>query len=248
MTRKTAHLILQGKGGCGKSMIANHLAQYLTDTTGGVLCIDTDPVNRTFSHCKALNARGLELLDDNRQIDPRRFDTLVEWLLDHPGDTVVDNGASGFIPMLAYLSQSGAVDMLRASGVDVVVHVPIVGGDSLTDTANGFAAIMAETSAEAVVWLNPYFGAVQRDGKGFADSALYAGNASRLRGVIELQNWDRPTFGRDIEAMRTAGLTFSEAITGTHFGPMPSFRLQRMRDDLYARLDRVRLGRGPEPV
>ena len=60
--------------------------------------------------------------------------------------------------------------------------------------------------------------------------------------IIKAIQAGQSTFGRDLEAMRTAGLTFAEAITGTHFGPMPRFRLTRVRDDLYARLDRVRLG------
>lgn len=240
--KKTAHFVMQGKGGCGKSLIATSLAQYLGAASDGqTLCVDTDPVNRTFSRYRALAVQGLELLDDTRQINARQFDTLIEWLLAHPGDSVIDNGASGFVPLMAYLSRSGAVDLLRDYGIDVVLHVPIIGGDALEDTANGFGALMAETSADAVVWINPFFGAVTRNGKAFVDSALYADNVGRIRGVVTLQDWDRATYGQDLADMRAAGLTFSQAIDGDHFGAMPRHRLSRVWADLYTQLAAIRL-------
>ena len=49
MTRKV-HFILQGKGGVGKSFVAALLAQhYQANGRGAVVCVDTDPVNATFS-------------------------------------------------------------------------------------------------------------------------------------------------------------------------------------------------------
>ena len=70
------HMSLQGKGGVGKSLIASILAQYLQSRNQRIECIDTDPVNRTFSQYKAVNASRLELLR-NGNVDPRGFDALV---------------------------------------------------------------------------------------------------------------------------------------------------------------------------
>lgn len=42
------HMILQGKGGVGKSFISSKLAQYKVAKGRNLLCIDTDPVNATF--------------------------------------------------------------------------------------------------------------------------------------------------------------------------------------------------------
>ena len=39
------HMMLQGKGGVGKSLSAAMLAQYMHSKTALPLCIDTDPVN-----------------------------------------------------------------------------------------------------------------------------------------------------------------------------------------------------------
>ena len=67
------HLTLQGKGGVGKSLIASILAQYFVERHREIICIDTDPVNRTLFQYKALNVTRLELLRDGR-LDPRVFD------------------------------------------------------------------------------------------------------------------------------------------------------------------------------
>src|SRR5207245_11588286 len=74
------HMSLQGKGGVGKSLVASILAQYLQSGNQKIECIDTDPVNRTLSQYKAVNASRLELLR-NGNIDPRGFDALIERLL-----------------------------------------------------------------------------------------------------------------------------------------------------------------------
>ena len=71
------HMVLQGKGGVGKSFIAAILAQYKAGKGQTPLCIDTDPVNLTFHGYKALGVRRLELMDAD-EITSRNFDILVE--------------------------------------------------------------------------------------------------------------------------------------------------------------------------
>jgi CO dehydrogenase nickel-insertion accessory protein CooC1 len=59
------HLVLNGKGGVGKSVVATWLAEFLVSRGRSVRCIDGDPVNRSFSQYKALpTARGLRWLVD----------------------------------------------------------------------------------------------------------------------------------------------------------------------------------------
>ena len=74
------HLVLQAKGGVGKSFISAMLAQYKRAHGQDPLCIDTDPMNATFTGYKALGVRKLSLLDGD-EIDVRNFDTLLEWLV-----------------------------------------------------------------------------------------------------------------------------------------------------------------------
>src|SRR5437764_4962169 len=92
------HLVLQGKGGVGKSFVASILGQYFRERGKEVHCVDTDPVNQTFAQYRELDVQRLNLLVDG-SVDQRAFDGLVERLLTENGTFVVDNGASTFIPM-----------------------------------------------------------------------------------------------------------------------------------------------------
>ena len=92
------HLILQGKGGVGKSMVAAILGQFLRARGLDVRCIDTDPVNQTLTQYTALHAEHLKLMSESR-IDSRVFDQLMERMLTESATFVVDNGASTFIPL-----------------------------------------------------------------------------------------------------------------------------------------------------
>ena len=56
------HMILQGKGGVGKSMIAATLAQWKRAHGEAPLCIDTDPVNATFAGCLVARYGGDEFM------------------------------------------------------------------------------------------------------------------------------------------------------------------------------------------
>ena len=66
----TIHLTLQGKGGVGKSLVASLLAQYFRHRGAPIHCLDTDPVNQTFSQYTELGAKHLELMHDGK-IDSR---------------------------------------------------------------------------------------------------------------------------------------------------------------------------------
>src|ERR1700733_13864395 len=58
-TQPTIHLILQGKGGVGKSVVASWLAEFLMGRGQPVRCIDGDPVNRSLGQYQALAAEKL---------------------------------------------------------------------------------------------------------------------------------------------------------------------------------------------
>ena len=83
------HMVLQGKGGVGKSMIAATLAQYKAGKGTKPLCIDTDPVNATFEGYKALNVRRLNIMEGD-EINTRNFDALVEQIATAEVDVIID--------------------------------------------------------------------------------------------------------------------------------------------------------------
>lgn len=235
------HLTLQGKGGVGKSLVASVLAQYLREKGKELRCIDTDPVNRTFAQYGALAADRLNLRDEHNRIEQRAFDSLMErFLTEEAASFVVDSGASTFLPLWHYLLENRALDYLRQNGRRVYVHTVITGGQALLDTLNGFHEL-AQTTEERniVVWVNEYFGRVEADGKKFSDMAAYHENAGKVCGAVIFSKRNQDTFGRDVEEMIAAKLTFHEAIAAAKLPIMAKQRLKIVQRDLFEQLDRV---------
>jgi hypothetical protein len=115
----TIHLMLQGKGGVGKNLVSRIFAQYFRHRGAEIHCIDTDPVNQTFSQYAELAAEHLKLMHDGK-VDSRGFDILMERLVTEDGIFIVDHGASTFIPLGSYIVENNVVELLRATGPKTV--------------------------------------------------------------------------------------------------------------------------------
>ncbi|MBN9657082.1 MAG: conjugal transfer protein TraL [Acidobacteria bacterium] len=233
----TVHFVLQGKGGVGKSFVASILGQYFQTRGREVRCFDTDPVNQTFAQYRELGVERLDLLVDG-SIDQRAFDGLVERLLTEEGCFVVDNGASTFIPMWNYILENDVVRVLSDTGRRVFVHCVITGGQALTDTLTGFAKL-AETTPDrnVVLWVNEYFGRVERDGKPLSELPVYRDHVDKVWGSVAIPKRNRDTFGRDVEDLLRRKMTFRQAFEGADFPIMVRQRLKVVQRELFEQLD-----------
>lgn len=239
MNQNQAHFILQGKGGVGKSFVSAILAQYILDRAGEVALFDTDPVNDTLSQYQGLGARRVNILDHANNIDARVFDGLMEDLLSSQSVCVIDNGASTFVPLMAYMVENKAIELLQGAGKEVLIHSVITGGQAFEDTLQGLSIMLKSQNAPVVVWLNEFYGDVERDGRSFRESALYKDHRQRIRGVVRIEKGNPDTFGRDMEMLGKNKLTFDEALNSPAFGIMPRQRLKMVREALFSQLDDI---------
>ncbi|KAI5911943.1 conjugal transfer protein TraL [Azoarcus sp. PA01] len=232
------HMVLQGKGGVGKSMISAVIAQYKAGKGQKPICIDTDPVNATFEGYKALDVRRLNILEGD-EINTRNFDILVEQIATAEVDVIVDNGASSFVPLSHYLISNQVPALLRDMGHELVVHTVITGGQALQDTVSGFAQLASQFPAEClfVAWLNPYWGAIEHEGKGFEQMKAYITNKDRVSAIIQIPSLKEETYGRDFTEMLQARLTFDEALAMSSLTIMTRQRLKIVKGQLFAQLE-----------
>jgi hypothetical protein len=232
------HMLLQGKGGVGKSFAAATLAQYKMSNGVVPLCIDTDPVNATFHGYKGLNVRRIELLDGD-EINTRHFDALVELVASSTVDVIIDNGASSFVPLSHYLISNQVPALLADIGHQLVVHTVVTGGQALLDTVSGFAQLVGQFPAEClfVVWLNPYWGLIAHEGKGFEQMKAYITNKERVSAIVQIPLLKGETYGRDLSDMLQERLTFDEAIALTSHTIMTRQRLMIVKRQLFGQLD-----------
>ncbi|MGB8932395.1 MAG: conjugal transfer protein TraL [Anaeromyxobacteraceae bacterium] len=239
MARKV-NFILQGKGGVGKSFVASLLAQhYGAGVRNDIVCVDTDPVNATFSGYEAFNVRRVELLVDGK-VDTGSFDPLMESILTEDAHFVIDNGASCFVPLTQYLFESNALDLILSTGRDVVLHSVITGGYGLLDTVAGFDLLAQRMPAESqmVVWLNEFFGPIKSDGKTFEQMKVYETHRDRITAIFSVPEHTPATFGRDLKMLLDRRMTFAEAKASNEFGLITKQRIAMMERQF---LDQIKL-------
>jgi hypothetical protein len=211
-------MILQGKGGVGKSLVAALLAQYFTNQGEAPLCVDTDPVNATFSGYKAFQVETLNIMDGD-DINPRAFDQLIERIMTTDQNRmVIDNGASTFVPLCSYLLQNGVVDLLSDAGHSIRLHTVITGGQALPDTIEGFSSLARNIAGAPIVcWINEYFGKPVKDGKSFEESKVFDRNKGRVEALVTVPAVKPETFGHDMNKMMTRRDTFAEATASADY-------------------------------
>jgi len=236
------HIILQGKGGVGKSFIAATLAQYKESKDQNPLCIDTDPVNATFYGYKALGVTRLEIMEAD-EINPRSFDSLIEMIASAKDDVIIDNGASSFVPLSHFLISNQVPALLAEMGHELVMHTVITGGQALLDTVSGFSQLASQFPSEArfVVWLNPYWGPIEHEGKSFEQMKAYIANKARVSAIVQIPSLKKETYGQDLSDMLQERLTFDEALALPSLTIMTRQRLKIIKGQLFEQLDGARV-------
>jgi hypothetical protein len=239
---KQLHLILQGKGGVGKSLIASLLTQHFMDKDIDPVCIDTDPVNATFAGYKAFDVQRIELMDNN-DIDPRAFDELIEQVMSADDDTVfvIDNGASSFLPLCAWMMENEVAEFLKAAGVQIILHSVITGGQGHGDTVLGLTNLIKHFDLPVVVWLNEFDGKPAHNGIPFENSAIVENNGDRIHALIRIAALNPKTFGYDFRNLLCHKKTFKEARADSSLNIMTRQRLIMIWRDLNQQINNANL-------
>ncbi len=232
------HMVLQAKGGVGKSFVAAIVAQYYSMRKLQVRCFDTDPGNATLTQYKALPVEHIGDLIQGGVINQKRFDPLVERLLSGDGASIVDTGASTFLPFWNYMVENEILSLLESQDRLVYIHCLVTGGQAMTDTLNGLDCV-AQTAAQKsiVVWLNEFFGEVREAGRPFEQFKLAEDLAPKLVGSVLIRKRNPDTFEDDVQHMLRARLTFDEAIAAADFSLVSKQRLQIVRRELFEQLE-----------
>ena len=210
----TMHLIQQGKGGVGKSMLAAMLYQALGHYGKKAVLFDIDPANATLAGYKEFSVNRLEIMVDGN-INRRKFDRLIMELNELPSEihAVVDSGASSFIALGKYLVDENIPALLTEHGHTVLFHAIIVGGQAMSDTVNGLRSLaLAFPDTPIVVWLNHHFGEIEMDEKGFENFNIYQEFQQQFHAVISLPKTDTETTGKDLEILFAKRQSFKTAI------------------------------------
>ncbi|MDN5071433.1 conjugal transfer protein TraL [Aliarcobacter butzleri] len=228
------HFILQGKGGVGKSFVSSLLCQYLLNKKQTITAIDTDPNNTTLFNIKALEAKFLQLIDNDGKFDVRQFDKIVELVFEKKSTNyIVDSGATTFIPLIDYLKENQAIEFLKSNKVEVYMHIPIVGGQAREDTILGLTQLVSAFNCNFIVWVNEYHGALND----FENTEQYKAIKDKIKAIIYLNSLSKDTFGKDLLDLTSKNLTFDEALKDKTFSLMSKQRLTIFKDKAFKQIE-----------
>jgi len=237
----SAHFILQGKGGVGKSLIASMIAQYLKTRNFAPMCADTDPVNSTFHQIKDLDV-VLMPITENGAVVQRLFDPLFETVMEAPSPVVIDNGASTFLPMVKYIKANDVFSVLDESKKNVFIHTVITGGQAKDDTVTGLVALfdlVSNSKSKIVVWQNEFWGVPLFDGLPIEDMPWMTSNKAKVAGIVKILDRNNDAFSTDLRIMSEQHLTVDGVQRSDLFKTFAKSRVHRVFNDVYNELDIV---------
>jgi len=237
---------MQPKGGAGKSFSAVHLIQHLTEQGREVEAYDLDSANNTLSQFEALGAKPVDVASDanDRKIDERKFDLLLESFTESKAtDIVVDIGASIVQPFNNHLADLDFFSMASDLNMELVVHVPVSGGQGLVDNMQGLAAVyrFIEDNAQYVIWANPYFGELEANGVKLENSKLVKSMKKNILGIVTIPEWDSDPVKDDVKKMMTAKLTYNEVAGSEDFPLFSKIRLNKIKENFFSRISIVQM-------
>lgn len=241
-------LIMNAKGGVGKTHVAFHIAEFLNGRGVPVIGIDCDSNNSTFSAFKKLNVEALPLIDREGSFDQRQFDRLVDMISDPKAspDTVmiVDVGGGALKELGQYFAESGMLRYLVGLDEDqperpaeVRLHTVVAGGSNFPDSFASFCLLARDFDyVPMVLWKNPHSGPVAQGKHALEELPQYKVVAKRLEAIIELPAGRSKTFGTDMTTMMANRHTYDEALKSGDFGLAAQQRLKQMQRAMHALL------------
>lgn len=228
---------LQSKGGVGKSYTSTILTQYFLSVGNNTTAFDTDTLNATLKAYKALPVTHLNLLENNNEIDPRVFDSMMEKILSASDDEtfIIDSGSTTFHSMASYLIENDVFDLLLSHGHEPIINSIVAGGADTAETLKCIKLLLESTDVKMLIWLNPFQGKLEHNGKEIESLKLFKDYSKRIIKIIHLGEYSQATTGRDIEDMLEKRITFDEAISSLSI--MPSSRINKVKTYLWNQLE-----------
>ena len=177
---------------------------------------------------------------DGNAVDIRKFNEIANRIVSEDGPFVIDTGATIFLPFWHYVEQTRLIEFFAEQGRRVVIHCPVMGGQELSETVKGLAAICRMMPAESiVVWLNCFHGAIEHDGKAFEDFAVVRENADKLLGIVRLGDAVGSLRGRALQDLAENNRTFKEAMADSSIGLIERHVLHQVRKGVWNQLEAI---------
>ena len=228
------------KGGIGKTTISAYIAEFLkTNSKKELICVDTDPENKTFCAYKALNSLAFNIKnEDTNDIDKSSFDELIELILKNKDkNVVIDNGAGSFNALNTYMIENDIIGLLKEKNIEHTIVTIVAGGGNTVDSIQGFKSMTDLLDTNFLLFNNQLLGTTDYKGNALVDLEIVQ-DAKNILGIVNIQK-ESEYITNDILEMTKLRLSFSELKASTDFMMMQKRRLIIYRDRIFEQLQGV---------
>lgn len=170
--RNTIHIVVQAKGGTGKTFVATTLASFFQRHAQelDMYCFDIDSNRKSFSSFKSFNVAQFSEVSVNGNgevvIDPTAFNGAFNPMLESiqsDAVVVIDTGAgSSFWSLIQYIRDLDYPTLAKSCGRDwrFIFHVVLSGADKEESvrTIQSLRDVIDNPFVEFVIWGNEFFG------------------------------------------------------------------------------------------
>lgn len=250
MKRKNVHIVMQAKGGVGKTFISWIMGQFLREKHPKLLIVDTDPTNQSLSIYKNLKPMFVDFLEGRRNIEVGQLDKLFDLITTSEDDLVIDTGSSSFVQLNTFLSLERADEVLTSINCNLFIHVPIVGGESRKECLLKLSSLIKNVpNAMFIAWINnypvPVFSENPKDDEpaSFEDTEVFIENKRRFKCIIVLPAFPEDTSGKTLKLITKNGMTLDDfdnmgkkgrvEIDGISVNTLQIFRCHQVKQTLW---------------
>ncbi|MGB3751913.1 MAG: AAA family ATPase [Arcobacteraceae bacterium] len=230
--------IIGNKGGIGKTTISAYVVEYLLQKNSDVICIDTDPENRSFTSYQNLNVIGIQLKDTiSNNINKSAFDEMIEIIIDNKDkDIVIDNGAASFNPLINYMAENSILELLQDEQIENVIIGIVAGGGNTVDSLNGLKTLFNTFFTNYIIFNNQLMGSTKYDGKQLHEVKVMMENKDKILGTVNIEKLDEYQTN-DIVNFAKYRMLFGDLAENENFKMMQKRRLFTYRDSIFNQLD-----------
>jgi hypothetical protein len=181
----------------------------------------------------------LDIKTANNTVNSCAFDDIIDDIISADRDFVIENGATNFLPFMAYLVDNNLPEVLSENGRELVVRVPVVGAEAMMEIIQGFNDIATNIGGHAkiVVWLNEALkGVIQPSGKDFEQIQAYINYKDKITAIVRVPYHTSELFAQDMDQLLTRKMTFDEAQQSADFRLMAKQRLKQIQREIFDQL------------
>ena len=233
-SKDTAHIMMQSKGGVGKSIFSSILAQYLYEKNKSLRVISTGPVHHTLEKYKRLNVKRIETLNEDQRIDQSNFDCIFEDFIKDSFSMIVDTSSNDFLSFNHYMINDVVSSLISEFNKQYIIHCPIAYGQNMDETISCLLRIIEDyPDVPIIIWENEFFGKNQNS---FIDASIF-NNPNHIIGAVKLEYLYDDIEKEAFSKMLNKYMTFEEIHEHNDFNSVEKEILERIKRNIWRQLD-----------